>query len=126
MPFDFIITITIGSAFGQILTAKEVSLAESFVTFILLIELNYIFSLLESRSRTFKNWINSQPRLVFYRGEFLKKPMRKERLRNAAARKSKVVNMEDVETIVLETDGSFSVLFKASNTGNTTFNHLVN
>lgn len=48
--FDFIITITMGSAFGRILTAKKVSIAESLTAFLLLVVLQFILSYIEVRS----------------------------------------------------------------------------
>jgi ribose/xylose/arabinose/galactoside ABC-type transport system permease subunit len=38
-PFDFVITVTLGSAFGRVLTAQEVALVEVFVAFGLLVVL---------------------------------------------------------------------------------------
>lgn len=127
--FDFIITITIGSAFGRILTAKSVSLVEALVTFILLVGLNYIFSVLECRSKIFKNLVTAQPTLVFYNGEFLEKAMRKQRLIKqdliSAARKNQYKNLDQVEAIILEIDGSFSVIQKSADREINTYNEMI-
>jgi uncharacterized membrane protein YcaP (DUF421 family) len=40
--FDFIVTVAMGSAYGRILTAKQVSVAEVIVTFVLLVSLQHI------------------------------------------------------------------------------------
>lgn len=114
--FDFIITITMGSAFGRILTAKTVSVAESLTTFLLLVSLQYIFSFIEVRSSFFSKLITSQPTLLFHGGNLLEKNMRKERVRKddllGAVRKKGLSGLDKVETIILETDGSFSVIKK--------------
>lgn len=68
--FDFVIAITIGSAFGRILTAKSVSISESIATFVLLILLQTVFSYVEVHSKTFKKFTTPRPTLLFYNGEF--------------------------------------------------------
>ena len=118
--FDFVIAITIGSAFGRILTGKSVSISESLVTFLLLITLQTIFSFFEVHSKLFKKFTTPRPSLLFYRGQFLEKNMRKARNRKdellSASRKKGVGSMEEVEIVIFETDGSFSVI-KKSDTG---------
>ena len=42
--FDFVVTVALGSAFGRILTAKQVSIAEAITTFLLLACLQFIVS----------------------------------------------------------------------------------
>ncbi|RDV14659.1 DUF421 domain-containing protein [Pontibacter diazotrophicus] len=122
--FDFIITIAMGSAFGRILTAKQVSLAESLVTFVLLVSLQYVVTWLETRSEKFANFVTGSPTLLYYQGRFLERAMKKQRIRKtemlAAARDKKLENMDQVEAIILETSGSLSVIKKSSKTGEST------
>ena len=112
--FDFIIAIAIGSSFGRILTAKTISVAEAFTTFILLILLQTVFSYFEVNSRTFKSLTTPKPSLLYYDGNFLKKNMRKARIRKdeleSATRKKGFGSLEQVKAIIFETDGSFSVI----------------
>lgn len=116
--FDFIITIALGSSFGRILTAKTVSLSETLITFLLLVSLQYIFSHFSARSKFFHNIVTSEPALLYYNGKFLEKNLKKENLRKedllGAARKKKFNDLGQVEAIVLETDGSFSVIGKSA------------
>ncbi|GAB3174697.1 DUF421 domain-containing protein [Telluribacter humicola] len=115
--FDFIITVTMGSAFGRVLTAKGVSVSEAVVTFLLLVSLQYIFSFLEVRSDFFSRLITSQPTLLYHGGSILEKNMRKERIRKeellGAVRKKGCSGLEEVNTVILEADGSFSVIKKS-------------
>jgi uncharacterized membrane protein YcaP (DUF421 family) len=74
---DFIVTVAIGAAFGRILTARQVSIAEAATAFLLLAVLQYIVSWIEIRWSAFANLINSQPTLLFYEGRFLEKTMQK-------------------------------------------------
>jgi uncharacterized membrane protein YcaP (DUF421 family) len=52
--------------------------------------------------------------LLFYRGEMLKAEMKRSRVTEdeviAAIRAASIGSIDDVEAVVLETDGSFSVL----------------
>lgn len=123
--FDFVIAITIGSAFGRILTAKSVSVSESITTFILLILLQTIFSFVEVHSKIFKKLTTPRPTLLFYNGEFLKKNMRKSRVRKdellSAMRKKSFGSMDEIRAVIFETDGSFSIVRKSGEDKNLTF-----
>ncbi|WP_347158120.1 DUF421 domain-containing protein [Pontibacter chitinilyticus] len=123
--FDFIVTVAMGSAFGRILTAKHVSLAEALVTFALLISLQYSISWLETRSKKFSRFVTGEPTLLYYQGRFLEKEMKKQRVRKAemlsAARAKKLDNLDQVEAIILETSGSLSVIKKSKQTGTSTW-----
>lgn len=123
--FDFIITVAMGSAFGRILTAKQVSLAEALVTFGLLVSLQYIVSWVEARSERFAKIVTGNPTLLYYHGQFMEREMKKQRIRKAellsAARAKKLDNMEQVEAIILETSGSLSVIKKSEKDGASTW-----
>jgi uncharacterized membrane protein YcaP (DUF421 family) len=127
--FDFIITITMGSAFGRILTAKSVSLAESLTAFLLLVVLQYLIAHLEVRSKFFHRLITSQPALLYYNGVFIEKNIRRERIhRNdllGAVRKKKFGDLNDVEAIIMETDGSFSIIGKSKNQEQKTYSQVL-
>jgi uncharacterized membrane protein YcaP (DUF421 family) len=114
--FDFIITVAMGSAFGRILTAKQVSIAESLVTFLLLVTLQYALSFIVVRSKTFHKMVTSQPSLLYYNGSFLEKNLQKERILQkellSVVRKEQFSSLEEIEAIILETDGKFSVIRK--------------
>ena len=123
--FDFIVTVAIGSVFGRALTAKTVSIAEALTAFALLALLQFVFSYLEIRIPFFKKLVTSSPRLLFHNGRFIKKNLRKERLDQnelvAAVRKKGFSSMEKVAALILETDGSFSVIGKHDPVENPTY-----
>jgi uncharacterized membrane protein YcaP (DUF421 family) len=112
--FDFIVTVAIGSAFGRALTARPVSLAEAVVAFLLLITLQYVVATLKTRSPLFARSVTNRPTLLYFRDEFLRGAMRKQRVTEeevrGAARKEKVGTMDEVEAAVLESDGTVSVV----------------
>ena len=127
--FDFVITLALGSAYGRILTAKQVSVAEAFTTFALLALLQFIVSSLENRSRWFYQLLTSQPTLLYYRGRFPDKAMRKQRVRKESllgtVRKKKYSSLEEVEAIILESDGSLSIIGKSPQTDQSSYQVLI-
>lgn len=112
--FDFIVTVAIGSAFGRALTAKGVSLAEAVAAFALLVSLQYVVTRLQVRWPVVSRVVTNPPRLVYFRGEFLSSVMRSERVTESevrtAARKKGHGSLAEVEAIVLESSGEFSVV----------------
>lgn len=112
--FDFIVTIALGSTLATVLLSEDVALAEGILAFALLIFLQYIITWLSVRSSTVFQLIKAKPELLFYQGQFLESVMKQERVNEAeiraAIRTSGIARLEDVAAVVLETDGTFSVL----------------
>ena len=111
--FDLIVTVALGSTFATILFSKDVALAQGVVAFMLLCGLQFTITWLPVRSQTITGFVKSEPTLLLYRGEFLPKAMKDERVLEsevrAALRSNGIATIGDVETVVLETDGSLSV-----------------
>lgn len=124
--FDLVVTVALGSILATILLNKNVSLAEGIAAFITLICLQYLAAWLSARSDTVKNLIKSEPQLLFYQGRYLHEKIKKERILEAeilqAARSSGIPSMAEAEAVVLETDGSISVIKKADGNEDTLSN----
>ncbi|WP_423246908.1 DUF421 domain-containing protein [Salinicoccus bachuensis] len=116
--FDFIVTIALGSILASIITSKDITLAQGITAFLVLVIMQYIFTKLSVKSQAFSNLIKSQPALLYYNGEFLTQNMKKERVLEIeirqAARSSGKDDMAEVMAVVLETDGSISVISNQS------------
>ncbi len=112
--FDFVVTVAIGSTLATVLLSKDVALAEGVTAFALLIGLQFIITWLSVRSKTISGWVKSEPMLLWHQGEFLRGAMKKARVTEnellAAAREQGAATLETVAAIVLETDGSFSIV----------------
>jgi uncharacterized membrane protein YcaP (DUF421 family) len=112
--FDFIVTVAIGAAFGRSLTTRAVALAEALTAFALLVALQYAVAWAQTRWTHFMGIVTNPPSLVYFRGEFLRKTMRQQRVTEAllrtAVRKQHLGSMKEVEAIVLESSGEFSVI----------------
>jgi uncharacterized membrane protein YcaP (DUF421 family) len=115
--FDFIVTIALGSTLATILLSKKVALAEGLTAFLVLIGMQYLMTFLSVRSAVFKRIIKAEPDLLFYNGDFIKEAMKKKRILEVevlqAARTNGISSIKQVEAVVLETDGSISVIKKS-------------
>lgn len=112
--FDFVITVAIGAVFGRALTASAVSFTEAVLAFALLVSLQYIVTWIQFRSQLFHRVVTNPPALLYFQGEFLEDEMRKQRVTKSglltAARKENFASLKDVEAVVLESSGEFSVI----------------
>ncbi|RJP17700.1 MAG: DUF421 domain-containing protein [Candidatus Abyssobacteria bacterium SURF_5] len=112
--FDFVVTVALGSTLATIILSKDVALAEGVLALALLVCLQLAVTWLQIRSRRFQPLIKAEPRLLFHGGNFLEVALKEERVTReevlAAARAQGRANLQDVNAVVLETDGSFSVL----------------
>jgi uncharacterized membrane protein YcaP (DUF421 family) len=117
--FDFVVTVALGSTLAAALLTKDVMLAEGVVAFALLIGLQYLITHLSVRSKAIRRLIKSDPAFLLEDGKFLHEAMKKERVTEseirAAVRKEGIASLEEVLAVVLETDGSFSVVKKSDN-----------
>lgn len=116
--FDFVITVAIGSTFGRLITAKEVVLAESAAAFLLLILLQTGFAWLDMKSGWFSRVSKSQPTLLFYKGSFLNDNIRRCKVNKkeilGVIRSKGIESLDEVEAVVLETSGGWSVVKKGT------------
>ncbi|WP_313088232.1 DUF421 domain-containing protein [Pseudomonas sp.] len=119
--FDLVVTVALGSTFATILLSKDVSLAQGTLALALLIALQYLVTWSSVRAGWVRKTVTGEPALLFHRGQMLDVAMRKARVTqaeiHAAIRSSGIAAQEDVEAVVLETDGSFSVVKSAAGEG---------
>lgn len=112
--FDFIVTVALGSTLATVLLSKDVALAEGIAAFALLVGAQYLITYVSVRSSVVKRLVKSEPSLLFYDGDFLADAMRRERVTReevlAAARQQGKPSLEQIGAVVLETDGTFSIL----------------
>ena len=115
--FDFLITVALGASFGRILTARNVALAEAVTAFGLLVVLQLAAAVLRQRSQRAERLLTVSPTLLFYRGNFQRAEMRKERVTEdeltGAIRQIGLGSFGNVEAILLEANGKLSVVSAA-------------
>lgn len=112
--FDLVVTVALGSTLATILLSKDAALAEGVLAFALLILLQFAVTWTSVRSKTFRKLIKAEPCLLFHEGAFLEGAMRRERVSQnevlAAMRQAGHDVPAAVRSVVLETDGSMSVV----------------
>jgi len=112
--FDFVITVAIGSTLASVIISKETKLDQGALAILLLVGMQYAITWISVRSGKFQKLIKAEPALLLYRGKFLKGRMERERvLENeieAALREQGISSVEATHAVVLETDGSFSII----------------
>lgn len=117
--FDFIITVSLGTVFGNILINQEDKLWHGILIFVLLLLFQYLTSTLSSRSDLFSRIVKAHPTLLFYDGKYFDHHLKKERVPKSevlqAIREQGIGKTEEVAAVVLETDGTISVLPKDKN-----------
>ncbi|MDX1584980.1 MAG: DUF421 domain-containing protein [Thermoanaerobaculia bacterium] len=118
--FDFVVTVALGSTLASLLLSKDVPLADGVAALALLIGLQFVVTWSGVRLPWVRNFVTGEPHLLFYRGSFIDSSMKKRRVNEqdvlAAIREEGLVRMEDVDAVVLETDGSFSVIIREDET----------
>ncbi|MBR2513618.1 MAG: DUF421 domain-containing protein [Halomonas sp.] len=112
--FDLIVTVALGSTLATVLLSKDIALAEGALALALLISLQFIITWLSVRFSWVKRLITGEPLMLLYRGEYLTAALRQARVTKeevrSAVRSSGVGQLSAVEAVVLETDGSLSVV----------------
>lgn len=112
--FDFIVTIALGSTLSALLISPDVALAEGVLALALLVGLQLVTAWASSRYSRVKGIVTAEPTLLVLRGDTLPDALRRERVAamevHQAARQQGYASLHDVEAMVLESDGTFSVI----------------
>lgn len=115
--FDFIITIALGSTLASILLSGDVALAEGAVALLLLVALQFLVTWTTVRHPRLRALVTGEPRRLTKRGRMLDDALRTARITEAevrmALRDAGLASVADAEAVVLETNGTFTVV-KAS------------
>lgn len=114
--FDLVITVALGSTLSSVVISRDVPLAEGLLAFGMLILLQYVITWCSVRSHVVTRIVKSEPSVLFQNGRFLPQAMKRERVNEqelmAAARATGVGSLDQIDAVVLETNGSFSILRK--------------
>lgn len=112
--FDLVVTVAFGSILAATLLNEDVALAEGVVALALLIAMQYLVAAISVRSKSFSRAVRSEPALLLRNGEPLPKALRAARVTmseiDTIARTSGYLKLDEVSAVILESDGSFSVI----------------
>jgi len=116
--FDWIVTVMIGSLGASTILLKDIPFVEGVSSILVLYLLQFVVTKYAAVSPQFSSFILSEPRIVFYQGQFLPDAMRDERLTRqeieCAMRSEGINSFDDVEAIVFESDAKLTVIPKPS------------
>jgi uncharacterized membrane protein YcaP (DUF421 family) len=112
--FDLVVTVAFGSILATIILSASVSLADGLLALVGLALLQFIVSRASVASRGFARLARSTPCLLVRDGRYLEEAMTRERVTageiDASIRNEGIGRIEDVAAVVLESDGSLSVI----------------
>lgn len=112
--FDLVVTVALGSTLATVLLSKDVALAEGVLAFALLAALQFVVAATSRRSRAVEALAKAEPRVLLADGRFRDEALAAERVTadevRAAVRGAGLGDLALVAAVVLETDGSLSVI----------------
>ncbi len=116
--FDWVVTVMIGSLGASTILLRNIPFIEGASSILVLYLLQFLVTKYASISPEFSSFILSDPRIVFYQGQFLPEAMRAERLTRqeleCAMRAEGINNFDDIEAIIFESDAKLNVIAKPS------------
>ena len=111
---ELVVTILISEIASRPITDPESPLAEAFVPVVALMGVEYLLSVLSVKSVKLRALLSGRPALLIVRGRIDQKQMRKNRITpdelSEALRSQGVLDLNDVEYAVLETNGQVNVI----------------
>ena len=115
--FDFIVTVAFGSTLATVLLSSTVSLSEGALALALLAVLQLVAAWFSARSHSLRHALTASPVLLLRDGEPQRDAMQQHRIAEESllqsARSSGVGGLELVAAIVLETNGTMSVITRS-------------
>lgn len=116
--FDFVFIVALGSTVATTILSNGIALSRGLVAVVSLILLQYAVSKITTVSERAERIFNGVPTLLYHRGRFQWPVMQRERVTQEeimqAVRDRGVGALEDVDAVVIETDGSFTVVKSGS------------
>ena len=114
--YDMVTTITLGSVIATVAVTRDITLSEGAAALITLLLLQEVVRHLQSRFVAIHHIVREPPLLVLWDGHLLEDELRKGRVSadevRAAVRRSGFLAIEQVQAVVLENDGDWSVIPK--------------
>lgn len=111
---DFVVTIALGSTLSAVVVSRDIPLVEGMLALLGLVALQYGAARSTRQWEWFDRLVKSHPTALLVHGRLREDAMARNRVRAdevaAAVRKDGFASLGDVACVVLETDGTFSVL----------------
>ncbi len=112
--FDLVVTVALGSTLATIFLSKDVSWSEGAAALVVLGLLQLLVAAVSSRVPLVRKVVTATPTLLLHDGQLLDDALRRARITGAeirqAVRGSGVGDLSVIAAVVLESDGSLSVI----------------
>ncbi len=112
--FDFAVAVAVGSIIGRVSTARSPTYVQGLTALLTLLLTHYVITFGRARSERVKRWVERRPAVLLRDGEILPSELRREHLTEEdlmrKLREHDVHALDEVELVVLEAKGGFSVL----------------
>ncbi len=112
--FDWVVSVALGSTLATILLSSDVSWAEGATALALLAGLQFAVAWTTTHLPGGRSVVTARPTLLLEDGRILPEALRQQRVTDAEIRQAVRATgsgaLDDVAAVVLETDGSFSVV----------------
>lgn len=127
--FDLVVTVALGSTLATVILNKNVTLVQGTLAFALLIGMQFAVTWTSVRVSWVRQVVTGEPALLFYQGDYLTAALKRARVTEdevrAAVRANGMASLEQAQAVVLETDGSFSVVGKGTGEGSSSLDGVV-
>jgi len=115
-PGDFVITVALGSMVAALILFRDIPVANGFAAMCAMVAVQFVVEWATARSTRLRNVIDGTPTLLVHNGKMLTRNMRRENIDEQdildVLRRHAVGSVADARAVVLEIDGSFSVITK--------------
>ena len=112
--FDLVVTVALGSILAATILDDNVSLSEGMLAAALLCMLQFAVTYVSVRWKSFATLVKSEPTLLYFDQQWLGNAMKRERVSRdealAAVRSQGLSDLSEVRAVVLEADGSITVV----------------
>ena len=112
--FDWLISVAAGSIFASAVVSDSVTVSQALTAFVVLTGCQWTVTTLSARFPAFYGLVTASPALLFHAGAFLDDKLKAERVTReevlSAVRAAGVKDLGEVSAVVLEPDGSLTVL----------------
>ncbi|MDC0831508.1 DUF421 domain-containing protein [Geitlerinema sp. CS-897] len=128
--FDLVVTVSLGTIIATTMLSKEVAWIEGMFGLCVLVGMQYLIAWLSVQSQGFRQLVKNEPTLLFHQGNMLSNALVQQRVAagevRAAIRNAGISHTEEVEAVILETDGTLSVLPKSDRPSDTFISDVSN
>jgi uncharacterized membrane protein YcaP (DUF421 family) len=116
--FDFAVAVAVGSIIGRVSTTRSPTYVQGLAALVTLLLAHHLITFARARPARLKTWVERPPRVLLRDGRVLGTALRREHLTEEdlmrKLREHDVHDLAEVELVVLEATGGFSVLRRAT------------